>query len=127
MARDRKIGKLLMARRLIERGVRFVPDMGTAIRSHGTVSQTIKDEHRTVLPINGDQGLAALIIDLKQRGLLDETLILCSSESEETHRPVEMGQDGSGASLGRDHNHWGFSFVDGRRWCSKRGHLWCDR
>ena len=55
-----------------------------------------------------DQGLAALIMDLKQRGLLDTTLILCTGEFGRTPS-VEMGQNGSGAAQGRDHNHWGFS------------------
>jgi uncharacterized protein (DUF1501 family) len=67
----------------------------------------IRDEHRKVAN-ECDSGLAALIIDLKQRGLLDETLIVCSGEFGRTPS-VEMGQDGSGASAGRDHNHWGFS------------------
>ena len=55
-----------------------------------------------------DQGLAALILDLKQRGLLQETLILCTGEFGRTPA-VEMGTGGTGASQGRDHNHWGYS------------------
>lgn len=98
--------QLLMARRLVERGVRFVQTW------HGDMQPwdshaNIKDEHRKVAS-QCDQGLAALIIDLKQRGLLDQTLILCTGEFGRTPS-VEMGQDGTGASQGRDHNHWGFS------------------
>jgi uncharacterized protein (DUF1501 family) len=52
--------------------------------------------------------LAALITDLKQRGLLDETLILCTGEFGRTPS-VEMSQSGGGSVQGRDHNHWGFS------------------
>lgn len=98
--------QLLIARRLVERGVRFVQTWhgaGQPWDSHNNIKQT----HRTVAS-QCDQGLAALIIDLKQRGLLDQTLILCTGEFGRTPS-VEMGQNGSGASLGRDHNHWGFS------------------
>lgn len=98
--------QLLMARRLIERGVRFVQTWHGDMQPWDSHSN-IKDEHRKVAS-ECDQGLAALIIDLKQRGLLDKTLILCTGEFGRTPS-VEMGQNGSGASLGRDHNHWGFS------------------
>ncbi len=98
--------QLLMARRLIERGVRFVQTWhggGQPWDSHSN----IKHSHRAVAS-QCDQGIAALITDLKQRGLLDETLILCTGEFGRTPS-VEMGTGGTGASLGRDHNHWGFS------------------
>jgi|694.fasta_scaffold28885_2 hypothetical protein len=98
--------QLLMARRLIERGVRFVQTWHGELQPWDSHSN-IKDEHRKVAN-QCDSGLAALIIDLKQRGLLDQTLILCTGEFGRTPS-VEMGQDGSGASQGRDHNHWGFS------------------
>ena len=98
--------QLLMARRLIERGVRFVQTWHGAGQPWDSHSN-IKSSHRKVAS-QCDQGLAALIIDLKQRGLLDTTLILCSGEFGRTPS-VEMGQNGSGASQGRDHNHWGFS------------------
>ncbi len=98
--------QLLMARRLVERGVRFVQTWhgsGQPWDSHNN----IKSAHRTVANAC-DQGLAALITDLEQRGLLDETLILCSGEFGRTPT-VELGTQGGGATLGRDHNHWGFS------------------
>jgi len=98
--------QLLLARRLVERGVRFVQTWhggGQPWDSHSN----IKDSHRQVAN-QCDQGLAALITDLKQRGLLDETLILCSGEFGRTPS-VEMDQNGAGAAQGRDHNHWGFS------------------
>jgi uncharacterized protein (DUF1501 family) len=98
--------QLLMARRLIERGVRFVQAWHGDLQPWDSHSN-IKVEHRKVAD-QCDSGLAALIIDLRQRGLLDETLILCTGEFGRTPS-VEMGQDGSGASQGRDHNHWGFS------------------
>lgn len=98
--------QLLLARRLVERGVRYVQvwhGAGQPWDSH----DNIKDAHRHVAN-QCDQGIAGLIKDLKQRGLLDKTLILCSGEFGRTPS-VEMGQNGSGASQGRDHNHWGFS------------------
>lgn len=98
--------QLLMARRLVERGVRFVQTWHGQMQPWDSHSN-IRDEHRKVAS-QCDQGLAALITDLKQRGMLDETLILCTGEFGRTPS-VEMGQNGSGASLGRDHNHWGFS------------------
>lgn len=98
--------QLLMARRLVERGVRFVQVW------HGNSQpwdshNNIKSAHRKVAN-QCDQGLAALIEDLEQRGLLDETLVVCSGEFGRTPT-VELGTQGGGATLGRDHNHWGFS------------------
>jgi len=98
--------QLLIARRLVERGVRFVQVWHGASQPWDSHSN-ILTEHRKVAN-QCDQGLAALIIDLKQRGLLDETLILCSGEFGRTPS-VEMGTNGTGASQGRDHNHWGYS------------------
>ena len=98
--------QLLIARRLVERGVRFVQvwhGAGQPWDSHNNIAQG----HRQVANAC-DQGLAALITDLKQRGLLDETLILCTGEFGRTPS-VEMGTNGTGASQGRDHNHWGYS------------------
>ncbi len=98
--------QLLIARRLVERGVRFVQTWHGAGQPWDSHSN-IKASHRKVAN-ECDQGLAALIMDLKQRGLLERTLILCTGEFGRTPS-VEMGQNGSGASQGRDHNHWGFS------------------
>ncbi len=98
--------QLLMARRLVERGVRFVQTWHGGSQPWDSHSN-IKQSHRAVAN-QCDQGIAALIMDLKQRGLLDETLILCTGEFGRTPA-VEMGTGGTGASLGRDHNHWGFS------------------
>jgi len=98
--------QLLMARRLVERGVRFVQTWHGNMQPWDSHSN-IKESHRNVAS-QCDQGLAALIIDLKQRGLLDETLILCTGEFGRTPS-VEMHQNGAGAAQGRDHNHWGFS------------------
>lgn len=99
--------QLLMARRLIERGVRVVQCY------HGDVQpwdshDMIEGEHRR-LAGEVDQGIGALLTDLKQRGLLDETLVLCGGEFGRTPA-VEMPAPGTpGNGQGRDHNHWGFS------------------
>jgi hypothetical protein len=98
--------QLLMARRLIERGVRFVQTWHGNLQPWDSHSN-IKSEHRKVAN-ECDQGIGALITDLKQRGLLSKTLIVCSGEFGRTPS-VELGQNGSGAGQGRDHNHWGFS------------------
>jgi hypothetical protein len=96
--------QLLIARRLIERGVRFVQ------LYHGDVQpwdshDHIAENHRK-LGQECDQAIAALLADLKQRGLFEETLVLCGGEFGRTPA-VEM-VDGKPA-MGRDHNHWGFS------------------
>ena len=98
--------QLLMARRLVERGVRFVQTWHGSMQPWDSHSN-IRDEHRKVAG-ECDQGLAALLTDLKERGMLDSTLVLCTGEFGRTPS-VEMGQNGAGASQGRDHNHWGFS------------------
>ncbi len=98
--------QLLIARRLVERGVRFVQTWHGNLQPWDSHSN-IREEHRKVAN-ECDQGLGALITDLKQRGMLESTLILCTGEFGRTPS-VEMGQNGSGAAQGRDHNHWGFS------------------
>ncbi len=98
--------QLLLARRLVERGVRFVQTWHGNLQPWDSHSN-IKDEHRRVAS-QCDQGLAALITDLQQRGLLEQTLVVCTGEFGRTPS-VEMDQNGAGASQGRDHNHWGFS------------------
>lgn len=97
----------LVARRLIERGVRFVElscvsggigagGPGNPWDQHGQIKEGHGSMARQV-----DQPLAALIRDLKARGLLDETLIVFTGEFGRT--PFSQGSDG------RDHNPFGFS------------------
>jgi uncharacterized protein (DUF1501 family) len=95
----------LIARRLLERGVRFVQlwhGAGQPWDNHAG----IESAHRS-LAGQIDQPIAALITDLKQRGLFEDTLILCGGEFGRTPT-VELSADGKPQS-GRDHNHWGFS------------------
>ncbi len=100
--------QLLYARRMIERGVRFVQVWhgdGQPWDNH----DDLEANHRR-LAGQCDQAIAALIKDLKQRGLLDETLVIWGGEFGRTPT-VELPQPGSNAGKinGRDHNHWGFS------------------
>ncbi len=93
----------LLARRLVERGVRFVEVSAVSgIRfvspwdSHGNMK---KDHGRNAFVV--DQAIAALLKDLKARGLLDSTLVLWAGEFGRT--PFAQGSDG------RDHNPQGFT------------------
>jgi len=95
----------LIARRLVERGVRYVQlwhGAGQPWDNH----DKIEDNHRK-LANEIDQPIAALLTDLKQRGMLDETLILWGGEFGRTPS-VELGGGGE-SKLGRDHNHYGFT------------------
>lgn len=97
--------QLLIARRLIERGVRVVQCYHGDVQpwdSHSNIEQ----EHRK-LGGEADGPIAALLTDLAQRGLLDETLILCGGEFGRT--PAVEIPIGGGGPTGRDHNHHGFS------------------
>jgi hypothetical protein len=99
--------QLLIARRLIERGVRVVQCYHGNVQPWDSHSQ-IAQEHRN-LASQCDGPISALLNDLKQRGLFDETLVLCGGEFGRTPA-VELPQPGTGNNmLGRDHNHWGFS------------------
>ncbi len=99
--------QLLIARRLIERGVRVVQVYHGNVQPWDSHSQ-IAQEHRN-LAGQCDGPISTLLTDLKQRGLFDETLVLCGGEFGRTPA-VELSQPGTGDNrLGRDHNHWGFS------------------
>ena len=89
----------LLARRLVERGVRFVQLFDSDWDQHGGLKQRLTAKAKDV-----DQAMAALVRDLKQRGLLDETLIIWGSEFGRT--PLRQGIDGNGTktSPGRDHH-----------------------
>jgi hypothetical protein len=100
--------QLLIARRLVERGVRFVQvwhGAGQPWDNH----DDLEVNHRR-LAGELDQPLGALLKDLKQRGLLEETLVLWGGEFGRTP-VVELPTPGANAGKvnGRDHNHWGFT------------------
>jgi hypothetical protein len=85
----------LLARRLAERGVRFIQLYHRGWDHHGNIKQGSATTAKLV-----DQGSAALIKDLKQRGMLDETLVIWGGEFGRT--PMAQGS-------GRDHHIMGFS------------------
>ena len=95
----------LIARRLLERGVRYVQLWHGAGQPWDNHEQ-IESNHRT-LAGQIDQPVAALLADLADRGMLDDTLVLFGGEFGRTPT-VELGGDGT-AKAGRDHNHYGFS------------------
>ena len=100
--------QMLIARRLLERGVRFIQlwhGPGQPWDSHDDV----EEQHKR-LSGQCDQGIAALLKDLKQRGMLDDTLVLCTGEFGRTPT-VEIAEPGISVAKGngRDHNHHGFT------------------
>lgn len=91
----------LLARRLIEQGVRFVHLFDWGWDFHGTgAGEDIRDG-LTRKCATMDKPVAALITDLKERGLLDETLIIWGGEFGRT--PFREGRTSGGSILGRDH------------------------
>jgi hypothetical protein len=98
--------QLLIARRLVERGVRFVQAW------HGKWQpwdnhDNIEKNHRE-LAAQVSRGIAALLTDLKQRGLFEETLVMIGGEF---GRTPTVEQRGGKSNLGRDHNPYGFSML----------------
>ena len=87
----------LMTRRLLERGVRFVQLYHRGWDHHGDIEKNMKVSAKSV-----DQAAAGLITDLKQRGMLDDTLIVWGGE---------FGRTPMGQGSGRDHHINGFSVA----------------
>ena len=103
--RTRDFGtKCLLARRLVERGVRFIQ-----VYSGGAHNDDNWDAHSDLKKnhdyhaLNTDQPIAALLKDLKQRNLLDETLVVWGGEF--GRQPTAEYAEGTG----RDHNSYGFT------------------
>jgi len=92
----------LLARRLIERGVRFVQLFHEGWDHHSEVANGIREQTRKT-----DQGSAALVKDLKQRGLLDDTLVIWGGEFGRT--PMVEANADFGRKLGRDHHPQAFT------------------
>ena len=92
----------LLARRMVERGVRFVNIIYASWDHHANLAKE--------LPYNAgcvDQPIAALITDLKQRGLLDSTVVAWGSEFGRT----PLADNGGGKNTGRDHHPFAFSML----------------
>jgi uncharacterized protein (DUF1501 family) len=97
----------LLARRMVERGVRFVQLFDQGWDHHGGLHRGLPTKCKQV-----DQPIAALIKDLKERGLLDETLVVWSAEFGRT--PMAQGASGAGVAreknnAGRDHHKEAFT------------------
>ncbi len=99
--------QMLIARRLLEKGVRFVQVWHGAGQPWDSHSE-IESNHRR-LAGECDQPIAALLTDLKQRGMLEDTLVIWGGEFGRTPA-VELTTFGANAGKnGRDHNSYGFS------------------
>lgn len=93
----------LLARRMVERGVRFVMLMHASWDHHSGIVAGLKKQCGAT-----DQPAAALIKDLKQRGMLDETLVVWGGEFGRTPMS-EIRRPDDPASIGRDHHPNGYS------------------
>jgi len=102
--------KCLLARRLVERGVRFIQ-----IYSGGNHNDANWDAHGDLVKNhsyhagNTDKPIAGLLQDLDQRGLLDETLIVWGGEFGRQPTAEYNAKPGAGNYTGRDHNSYGFT------------------
>jgi len=92
----------LLARRLVERGVRFVQLFHEAWDHHSDVTGGVREQCKLT-----DKPSAALIKDLKRRGLLDDTLVIWGGEFGRT--PMVENSKEAGRSMGRDHHPQAFS------------------
>jgi hypothetical protein len=102
--------RCLLARRLLERGVRFVQiysggPIGGSPRASWDAHENVKDNHSTEAS-RIDKPIAGLLRDLKQRGMLDDTLVLFTTEFGRT--PFAQSKANQ-VGPGRDHNKYGFS------------------
>ena len=92
--------RMLTARRLVERGVRFVQ-----VWHNGWDHHTALKENLTTRANEANQPIAALLADLKDRGMLEDTLVIWGGEFGRTPRHDRGGR----GEPGRDHHHHGFS------------------
>ena len=92
----------LMARRMVERGVRFVQLMHAGWDQHSSLTTELYTQCRDT-----DQPSAALVADLKERGLLDDTLVIWGGEFGRT--PFIKGSLDNRARWGRDHHPYAFT------------------
>jgi hypothetical protein len=91
----------LLARRLVERGVRFVTLFHRRWDHHSDVHSGVEENCRVI-----DRPIGALLRDLAQRGLLDETLVVCATEFGRT--PITQNKP-PGPQAGRDHHRLAYS------------------
>jgi hypothetical protein len=94
----------LLSRRMVERGVRFVNIIYSSWDHHSNLDRELAYNSEVV-----DQPIAALIQDLKERGLLDETLVVWGSEFGRT--PLGENRTDNQPVSGRDHHPFGFTLL----------------
>lgn len=91
----------LLARRLAEKGVRFIQLFDWGWDFHGTRADTALGDGLTTKCASMDKPVAALINDLKERGMFDDTLVIIGGEFGRT--PFREGRTSKGNLMGRDH------------------------
>jgi hypothetical protein len=98
--------RCLIARRLVERGVRFVQlwNQGQSWDHHGSIRTELPDRVREI-----DKPTAALVTDLKRRGLLDSTIVHCGGEMGRLPVIQVPLNNKDPKAVGRDHNTFGFT------------------
>ncbi len=96
----------LLARRLVERGVRFVQLFDKGWDHHSDIFRNLPGRCRQM-----DQPVAALIKDLKQRGMLEDTLVIWGGEFGRTPMAQAIAPDGKTQVAGRDHHIDAFSII----------------
>ncbi|MAG93162.1 MAG: hypothetical protein CMJ48_05370 [Planctomycetaceae bacterium] len=92
----------LLARRMVERDVRFINIYHSGWDAHSNVEGNVRNNMKAT-----DQAVAALVADLKQRGLLEETLVIWGGEFGRT--PMVESNPALGRKLGRDHHPQAFT------------------
>ncbi len=98
----------LLARRLAERGVRYIQLFHAGWDSHGASAKEALNKGFSERCLEIDQPMTALLKDLKQRGLLEDTLVVWGGEFGRT--PMQENRGGAEmAFIGRDHNPGGFT------------------
>lgn len=102
--RDTFARNCLLARRLVERGVRFINIIHASWDQHSNLDSELEYNATTV-----DQPIAALIKDLKQRGMLDDTMVVWGSEFGRT--PLGENRRGRAANTGRDHHPFAYTTL----------------
>ena len=109
-----------LARRMVERGVRFINIIHASWDQHSELDFHLNHNAECV-----DQPIAALIKDLKQRGMLDSTMVVWGSEFGRT--PLGENRPGRAANTGRDHSSFCLHDVAGGWRFKRRIDLWQDR
>jgi hypothetical protein len=99
--------KCILARRMVERGVRFIQLYSGSGNGNDWDGHNQCDKNHVGMARKVDKPIAGLLADLKSRGLLDSTLVIWGGEFGRT--PMTDGNANGGYGGGRDHNPYGFT------------------